>query len=288
LITCPTGFRRLNDSFKNRSETRRHISDARHKVLFHLSPAVDMIAAMKVPTAAILVIGDEILSGKTEDQNARLLIGELRELGVALRHIMVIPDDVEEVAKAVRELSSRFDYVFTSGGVGPTHDDVTLAGVARAFDVTLVRHPNLEARLKTYFGANVDESRLRMADVPEGAELLIPEETRWPMLMVKNVFILPGVPELFRKKFLAIREQFRVAPFFARAIYTLQEEFDIAANLRAVADAHPQVAIGSYPSFSAPDYRVKVTIESKDGVALEAAAKELMAILDHEKFVRSE
>lgn len=249
---------------------------------------MDMIARMSVPTAAILVIGDEILSGKTQDQNARLLIGELRELGVALRRIVIIPDDVEEVAASVRELSSRFDHVFTSGGVGPTHDDVTLAGVARAFDVNLVRRADLEAKLRTYFGADVDESRLRMADTPEGSELLAPEEMRWPLLKVRNVFILPGVPELFHKKFMAIRERFRVAPFFARAFYTLQEEFDIAAGLRAVADAHPQVAIGSYPSFSSPDYRVKVTLESKDAAALESAAEELIAILDHEKFVRSE
>src|SRR5262249_30854079 len=249
---------------------------------------MDMMAAMSVSTAAILVIGDEILSGKTDDQNARLLIGELRELGVALRRIVIIPDDVEEVANAVRELSSRFDHVFTSGGVGPTHDDVTIAGVALAFDVAIVRHPNLEARLKTYFGADVDESRMRMADVPEGAELLASEETRWPMLAVRNVFILPGVPELFRKKFMAIRERFRVAPFFARAIYTLQEEFDIAEGLRAVADAHPQVAIGSYPTFSSPAYRGTVTLEYQDRDALEAAAKELIATLDHEKFVRSE
>lgn len=247
-----------------------------------------MIAAMKVPTAAILVIGDEILSGKTEDQNARLLIGELRELGVALRRIVIIPDDVEEVAKAVRELSSRFDHVFTSGGVGPTHDDVTLAGVARAFGAPLVRHPNLEARLRTYFGADADESRLRMADVPECAELIALEDSRWPMLAVKNVFILPGVPELFRKKFLAIRERFRVAPFFARAIYTLQEEFDIAESLRAVADAHPQVAIGSYPSFSSPDYRVKVTLESKDSAALGAAVEMLLAVLDRTRLCHHE
>src|SRR5262245_4518987 len=249
---------------------------------------MDMIAGMSVPTAAILVIGDEILSGKTEEQNARLLIGELRELGVALRRILVIPDDVEEVAIAVRELSVRFDHVFTSGGVGPTHDDVTIAGIARAFEARIVRHPNLEARLKSYFGDDVDESRLRMADVPEGAELISPEDARWPMLAVKNVYILPGVPELFRKKFMAIRERFRVAPFFTRAIYTLQEEFDIAEGLRAVADSHPQVAIGSYPSYSSPDYKVKLTLESKDGPALESAAKELIAILDHEKFVRSE
>ena len=258
------------------------------KLLFHLSPAMDIIARMSIPTAAILVIGDEILSGKTEDQSARLLISELRELGVALRRIVTIPDDVEEVAASVRELSSRFDHVFTSGGVGPTHDDMTIAGVARAFDVPIIRHPNLEARLKTFFGADADESRLRMADVPEGAELLETEEMRWPLLQVKNVFILPGVPELFRKKFMAIRERFRVAPFFARAFYTLQEEFDIAGGLRAVADAHPQVAVGSYPSYSSPDYRVKVTLESKDGAALESAAKDLIAILDQEKFVRSE
>ncbi len=247
-----------------------------------------MIAAMSVPTAAILVIGDEILSGKTEERNARLLIGELRELGIALRRIIVIPDDVEEVASAVRELSARFDHVFTSGGVGPTHDDVTLTGVARAFNVPLVRHPNLEARLKTFFGDDVDESRLRMADVPEGAELIVPEETRWPLLAVKNVYILPGVPELFQKKFMAIRERFRVAPFYARAVYTMQEEFDIAGSLRVVADAHPLVAIGSYPTFSSTEYRVKLTLESKDGAALEAAAAALIAILDEAKFVRSE
>src|SRR5262245_58365051 len=112
------------------------------KLLFHLLSATDMIARMRIPTAAILVIGDEILSGKTEDQNARLLIGELRELGVALRRILTIQDDLDEVAAAVRDLSERFDHVFTSGGVGPTHDDVTLAGVAQAFGVPLVRHPN--------------------------------------------------------------------------------------------------------------------------------------------------
>jgi molybdenum cofactor synthesis domain-containing protein len=247
-----------------------------------------MMADMSVPTAAILVIGDEILSGKTEDQNARLLIGELRELGVALRRVLVIPDDLEEVATAVRELSLGFDHVFTSGGVGPTHDDVTIAGVARAFEAQIVRHPSLETRLRSFFGEDVDESRLRMADVPDGAELIAAEDMRWPMLAVKNVYILPGVPELFRKKFLAIRERFRVAPFYTRAIYTQQEEFDIAEGLRAVADAHPLVAIGSYPSYSSPDYRVKLTLESKDSAALESAAKNLLAILDPGKFVRSE
>ncbi|MBO0798895.1 MAG: competence/damage-inducible protein A [Blastocatellia bacterium] len=243
---------------------------------------------MSIPTAAILVIGDEILSGKTEERNARLLIGELRELGVALRHISVIPDDVEEVASAVRELSERFDHVFTSGGVGPTHDDVTILGIARAFDRPIVRHPDLVKKIKSFVGEGADESRLRMADVPEGAELIDAPEMRWPLLACRNVYILPGVPEHFRSKFQAIRERFRVAPFYAHAIYTLEDEFDLAANLRAVADAHPQVAIGSYPSFSSDDYRVKLTLESKDSAALEAAVKELMSKLDGDRFVRSE
>jgi molybdenum cofactor synthesis domain-containing protein len=243
---------------------------------------------MSVPTAAILVIGDEILSGKTEDQNARLLIGELRELGVALRRILVIPDDIDQVAAAVRDLSPHFDHVFTSGGVGPTHDDVTILGIARAFDRSIVRHPDLERRIKFFFGEEVDDSRLRMADVPEGSELIDSPELRWPLLACRNVYILPGVPEQFRRKFLAIRERFRVEPFYARAIYTLEDEFDLAANLRAVADANPQVAIGSYPSFSSSEYRVKLTLESKDGAALETALGELLAVLDQQKFVRCE
>jgi molybdopterin-biosynthesis enzyme MoeA-like protein len=127
-----------------------------------------------------------------------------------------------------------------------------------------------------------------MADVPEGSELIDAPELRWPMLAVKNVYILPGVPEHFRRKFMAIRERFRVAPFYGHAIYTLEDEFDLAENLRAVADAHPRVAIGSYPSFSSNEYRVKLTLESKDRDALEAAVNDLMAALNHDKFVRSE
>jgi molybdenum cofactor synthesis domain-containing protein len=244
--------------------------------------------AMKVPEAAILVIGDEILSGKTADQNAQLLIGELRELGVALKRILVIPDEIEEVANGVRELAARYDYVFTSGGVGPTHDDVTIVGVAQAFDAPIIRHPELESRLRRYFGerpGGVDEAKLRMADVPEGAELIETAEMRWPLLTVRNVFILPGVPELFRQKFLAIRERFRVAPFFARAVFTQEDEFDIAAGLSAVAEAHPLVAIGSYPNFASTEYRVKVTLESKDEAALAAALEVLLTKLKPELVV---
>jgi molybdenum cofactor synthesis domain-containing protein len=241
---------------------------------------------MTISTAAILVIGDEILSGKTEELNARLLIGELRDLGVALRRILVIPDDVEEVAEAVRDLSSRVDHLFTSGGVGPTHDDVTILGIARAFDRPIVRHPELAAKIRAYFGDGADETRMRMADVPEGSTLIEAPDLRWPLLACENVYILPGVPELFQRKFAAIRERFRVAPFYTHTIYTLEDEFDIAERLREVALAFPQVAIGSYPNFTLPEYRVKLTLESKEMEAIEAAYLELLGCLDSGRITR--
>ncbi len=124
--------------------------------------------------------------------------------------------------------------------------------------------------------------------MPENAELLEMPDWRWPVLVCGNVYILPGVPELFRKKFLAMRERFRVEPFFTHAVYTLEEEFDIAENLREVAEANPAVAIGSYPNFATPEYKVKVTLESKDSVALEFTVAALMAKLDASRIVRTE
>ena len=235
---------------------------------------------MNAPTAAILVIGNEVLSGKVEEQNARFLIGELRDLGVALKCILTIPDEPAEIAVAVKDLSARFDYVFTSGGVGPTHDDVTISSIANAFGRPIVRHPELEAILRRYFGDGIDETRLRMADTPEGAELVYGSDMKFPVMACENVYIFPGVPELFRKKFTAIRERFRVAPFYLRIIHTLEDEFDIAERLQAVADAHPAVAIGSYPNFATPDYKVKLTLESKVETAVDAAQQALLLTLD--------
>lgn len=251
---------------------------------------------MPITTAAILVIGDEILSGKTRDQNAHLLIGELRELGVSLRRIVVIPDDIEVVAAATRELAASHDVVFTSGGIGPTHDDVTIQGIARAFELAIVRHPELEGIIRRYFKDQVDESHLRMADVPEGTVLIRTGNLSWPVPACRNVYILPGVPEHFRVKFLAIRERFRAAPFHLRIIYIRSDEFDIATNLTTVAATHSDVAIGSYPyvgasagsSAAVEEYKVKLTLESKDESALELALHDLLSRLDPASIVRTE
>lgn len=238
-------------------------------------------------TAAILVIGDEILSGKTEEENARFLIRELRELGVALKLIMVVPDDIEQIARVLSNLSSDYTYVFTSGGVGPTHDDVTLAGVSRAFSVPIVRHPELESLIRSYFGEKVDETHLLMANVPEGSQLITGDGLKWPVLVYQNVYILPGVPRFFREKFTAIREQFRSSCFYLRLIYTLEDEFAISKHLQAVAEQYKSVSIGSYPSFEKEsDYKVKITVESRDRESVERAFNQLLLLLQEEQIVR--
>jgi molybdenum cofactor synthesis domain-containing protein len=246
------------------------------------------IFIMRQKTAAIIVIGNEILTGKSEDKNASFLIKELYGLGVALRYIVIIPDDIAEIAKAVREASEKFDYIFTSGGVGPTHDDLTIQGIACALNREVVRHPELESLIRGYFGESADEPRLRLADAPAGSTLLYGEDLSWPVLTTENIFILPGVPEYFRRKFAAISERFRAEPFYVCEIYTLEEELDIAERLDAVAALYKDVEIGSYPVFSRDDYRVKITIESKEVAAVERARQALLERFKAEQLVKTE
>jgi molybdenum cofactor synthesis domain-containing protein len=240
---------------------------------------------MDTPTAAILVIGDEILSGKTPEANARFLIAALRNLGIKLRRIVVVPDEIPEIAQTLRELATAFTYVFTSGGVGPTHDDVTLKGICQAFDTQLERQPEIEAMLREYLGPQLQESHLRMADVPQGATLIYQPDLRWPVMCYQNVYILPGIPELFRQNFLAIQERFRTTAFCLQQIYTLEDEFMIAEQLHQLAANHPTVNIGSYPSLNRQEYRVKITLESKDEPAVMAALADLQSLLNPELIV---
>ncbi len=231
-------------------------------------------------TAGIILIGDEILSGKVRDENAHFLIGELRALGVGLRKVTTIPDVLDEIAATVKEFAARFDHVFTSGGVGPTHDDLTMEGVALAFDKKVLRHPELEGLLRGYWGTRLQERNLRMADVPDGAHFVHGDPTAgWPVVAMGNVYILPGVPELFRKKFTSIRERFRDQPFVLRQVFTTLEEGHIAHELDRIVAAYATVQVGSYPTFSQPDYKVKLTIEGKDADAVQRACDDLVRAL---------
>ncbi|MBC8131583.1 MAG: competence/damage-inducible protein A [Deltaproteobacteria bacterium] len=236
----------------------------------------------KPPTAAILLVGNEILSGKVDDQNARFLVRELRDLGVSVGRIEVVPDDEADIAATVRALSARFDLVFTSGGIGPTHDDVTLPAIATAFGRQLVRHPELEQLMRTTFGERLHPRDLRMADVPAGARLEHGDPdagTVWPVVVVHNVWILPGVPSIFRRKFEAIRELFRTRPIYARAVYSRAAESPIADALDAVVAAWPAVEIGSYPHVDAPGYKVKITLDGRDRADVDAATADLVGRL---------
>jgi len=226
-------------------------------------------------TAGIVIIGDEILSGKFVEENAAFLIGELRALGVDLRRIVVIPDDLADIAATVSDAARRYDYVFTSGGVGPTHDDVTMAAIAQAFQTTVTRHPELEAKVRGYWKDKLADANLRLADVPAGAHLVYGRDSVWPVVAYENVFILPGVPSLFRRKFVDIRDRFRASPVTAARVYTTLEEGELAPHLDAVVAAYPTVKVGSYPRFSEQDFRVLVTLEGADRAAVTGAFEAL-------------
>jgi molybdenum cofactor synthesis domain-containing protein len=239
-------------------------------------------------TAGILLIGNEILSGKVTDANAAYLCRELRLLGVDVRRLTVIPDEVDLIAREVAAFSRDYDLVFTSGGVGPTHDDVTMEGVARAMSVSVVRDPTLVALLERFYRGSLTEARLKLTEVPEGAELVADEGLMFPAVVMRNVYILPGVPEIFREKFEALRERFRDQPFHLRCVFVSMSESTLADFLNDLLQDYPLLMLGSYPEFSNPEYKVKVTLESKDRDYLDKALGALLTRLPETVVVRVE
>ena len=230
-------------------------------------------------TAGIIVIGNEILSGKTRDENSPYLVRELRDLGVDVRKICVVPDELRLISYEVKDFSKSYDYVFTTGGVGPTHDDLTMNGIAAAFGVQIRRNSELESNIRNFYAPELIDGNLRMADVPEGARLLGGKGLWFPVIAVENVYIFPGVPEILRKKFDRIKETFRDAPFYLREIYLKADEGQIAATLHEVLAEFPSLLLGSYPYFDNPDYSIKLTLESKDSAYLERAHASLVSQL---------
>lgn len=239
-------------------------------------------------TAGIIIIGNEVLSGKTQDINSTFLCRELRSLGVDVRRITVIPDEIELIGTTAASFSAEWDYVFTTGGVGPTHDDVTVEGVSQGFGVKATIHPHLESRLRARYGDQLNTARLRMALVPHGSELLGRGSTFAPVIRYRNVYIFPGVPRILQERFAAIRETFREEPFFLKNIYLSAGEGVIAETLNGLLDAFPDVLLGSYPTLDNPDFRVKVTVESKDRDYLTRAAEWLLERLPSNGVVRVE
>jgi molybdenum cofactor synthesis domain-containing protein len=207
-------------------------------------------------TAAVLLIGNELLGGKIRDTNLQPLAQLLRRLGVQLRRVVMALDDLPALAAEIHALAASHDLLFTSGGVGPTHDDVTLAAVAAAFHVPLVSDPELERIVRAHFGPRTSEGHLAMTRVPEGTRLLQGASPNWPATVFRNVWVLPGLPEAFLDK-----------------LQTLKPHLD------ATVAAFPDVDIGSYPTWSDPDYNVKLTFDGTDPARLDQALRSFCALL---------
>ncbi|MCP4810457.1 MAG: competence/damage-inducible protein A [Proteobacteria bacterium] len=223
-------------------------------------------------TAAIVIIGNEILTGKFVDENSPYLILRLRELGVELQRIAVIADDHDAIAGEVRRSSDAYDLVFTTGGVGPTHDDITMESIAQGFEVPLVERPELAELLNTKLKSRVNEAALRMAMVPEGSEFWWDGGLLFPLVVKENVHILPGVPSILKLKFEAVAERFRQAPSIHSArVVTREREIGIAARLEEALSRF-DVEIGSYPRYDEGPMHVIITIEGRDAAQVQAAA----------------
>lgn len=243
---------------------------------------------MQERRCALVVIGNEILSGKIHDTNTYFAARELRSIGVELKRIAVVPDELDAIAEEVRYCSQRFEFVITSGGVGPTHDDITVAGVAAALELAVVIHPQLEALIREHFGDRPNKAGMKMAEVPQGAVLIEGGPMIFPTVQIENIYMLPGIPQLFEGKLMALKARFATDPYFVRAVYTSAGEGRIAALLDACLERFPNLLLGSYPKIGNAEYRVKVTLESKDPKYVEQAFRYLLELLPADVVIKTE
>ena len=221
-------------------------------------------------TAGLVVIGNEILSGRTQDTNTAYLARFLNDSGVRLMEVRVVPDVEADIVEAVNQMRRRHAYLFTTGGIGPTHDDITSAAVARAFGRPLVRHPEAERRLFAYYPEERrTEARMKMADTPEGADLIDNPISTAPGFRVENVFVLAGVPKIMQAMLDGVRPLLKGGRSVAsRTLKVEAGEGDVAATLGEVQTRHPAVDIGSYPFFQQGLFGTSVVLRSDDGTAL--------------------
>ena len=241
-----------------------------------------------MPSAAILVIGNEVLSGKITDTNSPYLCRELRALGVDVERILTSPDHIETIAREVRALSASYDIVFTSGGIGPTHDDMTLDGVAAAFGLELVQSDTIVDRMARAQSRAPNASQLKMAMVPAGAQLVDAGDLWFPVVIVKNVHVFPGIPELLRKKFESIRGRFHGVPVLLRNVFVKRRESEIAHALNDLLAEFPDLMLGSYPKIGEEAFHVLLTLESRDAGYLQRALDALIARLPADAIHRVE
>lgn len=231
-------------------------------------------------SAAALIIGTEILTGKIVDRNLGVLAKTLRQLGVRLERAVTVLDELDVIASELRALAARHTWVFTSGGVGPTHDDLTMDAVARAFDREVEVSEELEALIRRAYGERLREGHLLMARVPRGARLVSTTEVPWPTVVVENVWVLPGVPEIFALKMKQVVEVLGASsPFVSVAAFTKLDEGNLKPLLDRVVERFPDVEIGSYPRWTDAVVRTKLTFDGRDAARCTEARDAFVASL---------
>ena len=236
------------------------------------------------PTAAVLLIGDEILSGRTKDKNLGFLADYLTALGIDLKEARVVSDQEEEIVAALNALRQRYTYVFTTGGIGPTHDDITADAIAKAFGVPIDHDPRAVEILQAYFkelDREPNEARMRMARIPKGASLIDNPVSKAPGFQMGNVFVMAGVPKIMNAMMDDVaRRLARGVPMQSRNVEFRGGEGDAAKPLGEIQKAFPGVVIGSYP-FQAPDgFATNLVLRSRDEALLEQALAAVRAMAD--------
>ncbi len=221
---------------------------------------------MKKVTACIIMIGNEILSGKTQDKNLAWLSQNLNDLGVFVARAHIVADIQAEIVAAVNDARAKYDYVFTTGGIGPTHDDITTEAICKAFGVKLVRHPEAERILRAYYPPEkINDARLKMADIPLEAELIINPVSSAPAFRLENVFVLAGVPSIMQAMFLSVKDKLRGGkPMLSWQIELMRPEGDVAAPLTSVQNEFPEAEIGCYPLLKNGQIGSTIIVRSHD------------------------
>ncbi len=243
-----------------------------------------MNANPELVTAAVLVIGDEILSGRTKDKNIGFIADYLTAIGIDLKEVRVISDDETAIVEAVNTLRARYTYLFTTGGIGPTHDDITAECVAKAFGVGISHHPEAVAILKermAKIGAELNEARLRMARIPHGAELVKNKVSGAPGFWIENVIVMAGVPSIMQAMVDEVAPKLRTgAKLLSETIRADAKEGDVGTELGAIAKANPDTIIGSYPFFDETlGPNTNIVVRSRDPQKLQAAKGAVEAML---------
>jgi molybdenum cofactor synthesis domain-containing protein len=237
----------------------------------------------KIVTACVLIIGNEILSGRTQDTNIAYIAQGLNQVGVALREARVIPDIAEVIIATVNEMRAKFDYVFTTGGIGPTHDDITAESIARAFGVPWTLHPEAHALLVARYrqqGVELNEARLRMAHTPEGATLIHNPVSGAPGFRIGNVFVMAGIPRVMQGMFDSAKQELKGGrPVLSRSIACHLPEGLIAKGLGEIQGRYPDLDIGSYPFYRTGAFGTSLVVRGRDAELLAAGTDEVVALV---------